>query len=414
MLDKVVVTGMGTINPLGNNLTESWENVLNGVSGVGPITLVDNSDMLIKFACEVKQFSPELYMPAKEVRRRDRFEVFAAVAAAEAIQQAGLDIGILNPKRIGVIVASAIGGFSSMIEGLQVMWNDGPRRVSPFLIPMLMSNGAAGMLTIDYGFQGPSFSVASACASGADAIGTAWMLVRSGVVDIVVTGGSEATITNLGIAAFDRIGAMSRRNDDFSMTPQPFDKNRDGLVMGEGAGILILEREEHALRRGAEILAEVAGYSSTSDGYHITAPSEDGSGGARAITQCLELSSIALSEVDYINAHGTATSLNDLSETKAIKLAFGDRAYKIPVSSTKSMTGHMMGATGAVEAIFCIQSIRNGIIPPTIHYETPDPECDLDYVPNHSREKEVRVAVSNAFGFGGHNAVLAFQGYNKA
>lgn len=299
-----------------------------------------------------------------------------------------------------------------MVDGMHTMLEDGPRRVSPFLIPMLMANGAAGMLTIDYGFQGPSFSVASACASGADAVGTAWMLVRSGVVDVAVTGGSEATITALGVAAFDRIGAMSRRNEDYSMTPQPFDLNRDGLVMGEGAGILILEREEHARKRGVEIIAELAGYSSTSDGFHITAPSEDGSGGARAIVQSLEVARIHPTEVDYINAHGTATTLNDLSETKAIKKAFGDSAYHIPVSSTKSMTGHLMGATGAVEAIFSIQAICQGVIPPTIHYQTPDPECDLDYVPNQAREKKIRTAISNAFGFGGHNAVLAFRSYN--
>jgi 3-oxoacyl-[acyl-carrier-protein] synthase II len=412
MLDKVVITGLGTINPLGKSVEESWENTIRGVSGVGPITLVDTSDMLVKIACEVKNFNPEAYVPAKEVRRRDRFELFASVAAAEAIKQAGLTDSQIDPRRVGVIVASAIGGFNSMVEGMQVMMQEGPRRVSPFLIPMLMANGAAGMLTIDYGFNGPSFSVASACASSADAVGTAWLLVRSGIVDVAITGGSEATITALGVAAFDRIGAMSRRNDDFSMTPQPFDKNRDGLVMGEGAGILVLERESHARRRRAEIIAELAGYSSTSDGFHITAPSEDGSGGAEAIKQSLDVAEINPSQVDYINAHGTATTLNDISETKAIKLAFGDAAYKIPVSSTKSMTGHMMGATGAVEAIFCIQSIRHNLIPPTIHYETPDPDCDLDYVPNQAREKRVQVAISNAFGFGGHNAVLAFRSYN--
>jgi len=412
MSNKVVVTGVGTINPLGNNLPESWERAIAGVSGVGPLTLVDTTDTLIKFAWEVKNFIPEQYIPAKEVRRRDRFEIFAAVAAAEAIQQAGINFDEVDPHRVGAIVASAIGGFSSMVEGHQVMLNEGPRRVSPFLIPMLMSNGAAGMITIDYGFQGPSFSVASACASGADAIGMAWMLVKSGIIDVAITGGSEATITTLGIAAFDRIGAMSRRNDDYSMTPQPFDKNRDGLVMGEGAGILILEKEEHAKRRDADILVEMAGYSSTSDGYHITAPSEDGSGGARAILQCMQIAGINPLEVDYINAHGTATALNDLSETKAIKKAFGDLAYKIPISSTKSMTGHMMGATGAVEAIYCIQAIRNSVLPPTIHYETPDPDCDLDYVPNYARQKEVHIALSNAFGFGGHNAVLAFREYN--
>jgi 3-oxoacyl-(acyl-carrier-protein) synthase len=288
---------------------------------------------------------------------------------------------------------------------------EGPRRISPFVIPMLMSNGAAGMLAIDYGIKGPTFSVASACASGADGIGTAWMMLRHGVIDAALVGASDATITPIGIASFDRLGALSRRNEDFSMTPQPFDKHRDGLVMGEGAAVLVLETEQHARARGAEILAELAGYAATADAFHITAPAEDGSGSGLAMSLALQSAGVNTDQVDYINAHGTATPLNDLSETRAIKAAFGDLAYNIPISSTKSMTGHMMGATGALEAVFCVQAVRNKVIPPTIHYETPDPECDLDYVPNQARELDVDVAISNAFGFGGHNAVLVIKKY---
>ena len=405
-MERVVITGMGTINSLGKSVSETWRAVTEGVSGVGPITLFDTRDFQVKIACEVKDFNPEDFIPAKEARRRDRFEQFASIAAAEAIKQAGLVIPVESPGRVGVIVSSAIGGFTSLLDGEHTLLEQGPRRVSPFLIPMLMSNGAAGMLAIDHGFQGPSFSTGSACASGADGIGIAWMLLRAGVIDVALAGASEATITPLGVAAFDRVGATSRRNEDFSQTPQPFDRNRDGLVMGEGAGIIVLEQESHARGRGANILAELAGYASTSDAYHITAPSETGEGGARAIRLALDSAQVNPDEVDYINAHGTATVLNDLSETRAIKAAFGNFAYNIPVSSTKSMTGHMMGATGALEIIFCAQVVQQGLIPPTIHYQTPDPECDLDYVPNLARQQPVGVAVSNAFGFGGHNAVL--------
>jgi len=409
-VEKVVITGMGTINSLGRTVNETWEAISHGFSGVGPITLFDASDFLVKIACEVKNFNPDEYLPAKEARRRDRFEQFAAIAAAEAIQHSGINLEE-NAERSGVVISSAIGGFTSILEGEHTLQEQGPRRVSPFVIPMLMLNGAAGMAAIDYGFKGPAFSVASACASGADGIGMAWTLLRAGVIDVALAGASEATITPLGIAAFDRIGATSRRSEDFSMTPQPFDKNRDGLVMGEGGAVLVLERESHARARGANILAELAGYAATSDAFHITAPSETGEGGARAIRAALEAAQVNLDEVDYINAHGTATVLNDLSETRAIKAAFGNIAYNIPVSSTKSMTGHMMGATGALEVIFCVQAIREGLIPPTIHYQTPDPECDLDCVPNQAREKPVKIAISNAFGFGGHNAVLVLRQY---
>ena len=411
MQERVVITGMGTVNPLGLNVSESWKNVTNGVSGVGPITLFDASALQVQIACELKGFEPGQFMEAKEVRRRDRFEQMSTAAVKEALGDSGLEITDEIAPRTGVIISSAIGGLKSLQDAILINHTEGPRRVSPFLIPMLMANGAAGLAAIDHGIKGPCFSVASACASGADGIGMAWMMLRAGMLDACLTGASEATVTSLGVAAFDRVGATSRRNDDYSMTPQPFDKNRDGLVMGEGAAVLVLETESHAKARGANILAELAGYGSTADAFHVTAPHEDGAGGAAAIRQALDSAEANPEDVGYISAHGTATELNDLSETKAIKAAFGDLAYKIPVSSTKSMTGHMMGATGALEAIFCVKIVREGILPPTIHYETPDPNCDLDYVPNKAREKKVDLTISNAFGFGGHNAVLAIRRY---
>ncbi|MEJ2261912.1 MAG: beta-ketoacyl-ACP synthase II [Anaerolineales bacterium] len=412
MNDRVVITGIGTINALGLSVKETWENAVNGVSGVAPITLFDPSELLVQIACEVKDFIPEIYMSVRQARRRDRFQQFASVAAKEAIDQAGLDIQESESGRVGVIVSSAIGGVKAFENSVYTLIEDGARRISPFVIPMLMSNGAAGLIAIDYGYYGPCFSVGSACASGADGIGIAWQLIRSGVIDVAITGASDATITPVAVAAFDRLGAMSRRNDDYFMTPRPFDLNRDGLVMGEGAAILVLERESRARRRGAKILAELAGYASTSDAFHITAPSDTGEGGARAMRMAMQTARIKPEDVDYINAHGTATQLNDISETLAIKAALGDLAYQIPVSSTKSMTGHMMGTTGAVEAMLCVMAIQESVIPPTIHYETPDPECDLDYVPNEAREKRVDVILSNAFGFGGHNAVLALKSYS--
>jgi len=411
MQERVVITGMGTVNPLGFNVSESWKNITNGVSGVGPITLFDANGLQVQIACELKDFAPEQYMGAREARRRDRFEQMSTAAVKEALEDSGLEITVENANRIGVIISSAIGGLKSLQDAIITNYTEGPRRVSPFLIPMLMANGAAGLAAIDHGIKGPCFSVASACASGADGIGMAWMMLRAGVLDACLAGASESTITSLGVAAFDRVGATSRRNDDYSMTPQPFDKNRDGLVMGEGAAVLVLETESHAKARGANILAELAGYGSTADAFHVTAPHEDGAGGAAAIRQALDTAGANPGDVGYISAHGTATELNDLSETKAVKAAFGNLAYEIPISSTKSMTGHMMGATGALEAVFCVRVVREGILPPTIHYETPDPACDLDYVPNQAREKKVDLAISNAFGFGGHNAVLAIRRY---
>lgn len=408
---KVVVTGMGTINPIGNNVNETWEHLVNGISGIGPVTLFDAGDLNVRIACEIKDFKPEEVIGPKEIRRRDRFEQLAAVAAKEAILQAGIEFDDSLSERTGVIVSSAIGGLTSLQDGFDTLYSKGSKWISPFLIPMFISNGASGMLAIDYGIKGPCLSVVSACASGADALGLAMRLIRSGIIDLAIAGGSDATITEIGFVAFDKIRASSRRNEVPLSTPKPFDLERDGLVMGEGAAILILESEQHAKRRGADILAELAGHSSTSDAFHMTAPSEEGSGGVLAMKLAMDSACVNPDNIDYINAHGTGTILNDITETRAIKNVFGSLAYQVPISSTKSMTGHMMGATGALEAIICIQIIRKNILPPTINYQTPDPECDLDYVPNIAREKAVEIALSNAFGFGGHNAVLIMRTY---
>jgi beta-ketoacyl-acyl-carrier-protein synthase II len=358
----------------------------------------------------VKDLDPTQYVDAREVRRRDRYELFSAAAVDQALKHSGFQITEENAPRVGMVISAAIGGIQSLEDGVLEIERGGPRRASPFLIPMLMPNGAAGLAGIDTGAKGPALSVASACASGQDGIGTAWMMLRSGMVDVAIAGAAEAAIVKTAVAAFDRMQAMSRRglNDG---TPSPFDKNRDGLVIGEGSAILIMESESHAKARGADILAELAGYSASADAYHITAPHAEGIGGSQAIRSALQTAGVDLNGVDYINAHGTGTQLNDLSETRAIKAVFGEKAYDIPVSSTKSMTGHMMGATGALEALLCILAIRNGIIPPTINYKEPDPELDLDYVPNKAREKEIGVAITNAFGFGGHNAVLVLRKY---
>ncbi len=409
MTRRVVVTGVGAASPLGLNVKETWDACVNGRSGVGPITLFDSSNFLVRIACEVKDFDPAQYMEVKEARRRDRYQQLAAAAAKEAHRQSGLVITDDNSGRVGVIISSGVGGLQTIQEGVQTIFTSGPRRVNPFTIPMLMANGASGLIAIDTGAKGPALCVTSACASGADGIGLAFNLIRAGSIDAAFAGASEASICEFGVAAFDRLGAMSRHNDDYSMTPQPFDKNRDGLVMGEGAAVLVLEELEHAKARGAEVLGELAGYGSTGDAFHITAPHEQGVGGAAAMRLALNDAKLNPGDVSYINAHGTGTSLNDAAETRGIKLAFGELAYKIPVSSTKSMTGHMMGATGALEAVFSTLAIRDNVMPPTIHYQTPDPECDLDYVPNTARQAPVNVVMSNAFGFGGHNAVLVFK-----
>ncbi len=406
MSRRVVITGLGALTPLGLSVKESWRTCVNGKSGVGPITLFDASNYLVKIAAEVKNFDPANFMDAKDARRRDRFEQLAAAAAKEALADSGLAITEANAGRVGVIVSSGGGGMISLQEAFETISTSGPRRVDPFTIPKFMVNGASGVIAIDTGAKGPTMCVASACASGADGIGFASKLIRGGEIDAAIAGAADAAISRIGIASFDRLGAMSRRNDDYSMTPQPFDKNRDGLVMGEGGATLVLEELEHAKARGANIIAELAGYAATGDAFHITAPEEQGLGSAAAMRLALQDAKLNAGDVDYINAHGTGTPLNDAAETRAIKLAFGEKAYEIPMSSTKSMTGHIMGMTGALEAIFCALAIRDNVMPPTAHYQTPDPECDLDYIPNTAREKKVNVAMSNSFGFGGHNAVL--------
>jgi 3-oxoacyl-[acyl-carrier-protein] synthase II len=406
---RVVITGMGLITALGHNLPDTWAAILAGQSGFGPITLIEPGEHTIGGLCEVKNFDPEEHLDRRIARRRDRSQQLATVAANEAMRQSGLIVTDENRERIGCILGTGIGGVRTLVEQEHIVLEKGVRRVSPFGITLIMPNGASGMLAIDYGIQGPSATITTACAAGSDAIGHAFRAIQWGEVDAVLTGGSECIITDVAIAGFERAGATSSAS---SQTPQPFDKNRDGLVVGEGAGILVIESLEHAQARGATILAEIVGYGQTTDAHHITAPAEGGAGAARAIRKALADAGLSPEDVDYISAHGTATQLNDASETAAIKSALGPAAYQVAISSTKSMTGHVMGATGAIETVFCALAIRDQILPPTIHYETPDPECDLDYVPNVARPARVRVCLNHAFGFGGHNSVLAIREYS--
>jgi 3-oxoacyl-[acyl-carrier-protein] synthase II len=406
---RVVITGIGLITPLGHNSADSWAAVLAGKSGFGPVTLVDNPHHTVGGLCEVKEFDPAQYMDRKDARRRDRYQQLATVAAAEAMHQSGLAITDENREQVGITVGTGIGGMRTIVEQEAVLHNGGLRRLNPFGITMIMPNGAAGMLAIDYGIQGPTTTITTACAAGNDAIGHAFRAIRYGEADAILTGGSESILTSVAIGGFERAGAASTRSSE---TPRPFDLDRDGLVIGEGAGMLVLESLEHAQARGATILAEIAGYGQTTDAYHITAPPDDGSGAARAVRKALADAGLRPENVDYVSAHGTATPLNDTAETKAIKAALGEHAYNVAVSSTKSMTGHIMGATGAIETVFCALAIRDQVVPPTINYDTPDPTCDLDYVPNNPRPREVDICLNNAFGFGGHNAVLVIRRYN--
>ena len=405
---RVVITGVGLITPLGHNVPDSWSAIMAGKSGLGPITLVDNPNHTVGGLCEVKDFDPAAYMDRKDVRRRDRYQQLATVAAAEAMRQAALPIIDENRDRIGITFGTGVGGMRTIIEQEAILHDGGLRRLSPFGITMIMPNGAAGMLAIDYGIHGPTTTITTACAAGNDAIGHAFRSIRYGELDAVLTGGTECIMTSIAISGFERAGATSSKSSE---APQPFDANRDGLVIGEGAGALVLESLEHARARGATILAEIKGYGQTTDAHHITAPPEDGSGAARAIRKALADAGLQPEDVDYISAHGTATPLNDAAETTAIKSALGEHAYNLAVSSTKSMTGHIMGATGAIESVFCALAIRDQVLPPTINYSTPDPACDLDYVPNHARPGRVRVCLNNAFGFGGHNSVLVIRDF---
>ncbi|MCK4449818.1 MAG: beta-ketoacyl-ACP synthase II [Anaerolineae bacterium] len=409
--DRVVITGMGTINPLGLDVETTWRKLLAGKSGAGPLTHFDPSAFLTQIACEVKDFKPEDYMSRKDARRLDQYIQFAIASTAQALEQAGLTIDERNADDVGVIIGSGIGGLPTMDKGYHDLFTKGPMRVSPLTGPMMIANMAAGQVAITFGAAGPNFCIVSACATGSNVLGEAAELIRRGDAVAVIAGGSEAPFVPFGMAAFHRTGALSRRNNEPERASRPFDAQRDGFVFGEGAGILILESLEYAQKRGAEPLAEIVGYGATADAYHISAPAEDGRGAAKAMERALKKAGLAPTDVDYINAHGTSTILNDVTETRAIKTVFGDYAYQVPISSTKSMTGHLMGAAGALEAIVCVKTIQEGIIHPTINYEYPDPECDLDYVPNVARPADVRVALSNSFGFGGHNATIVLKAY---
>ncbi|MEZ4666644.1 MAG: beta-ketoacyl-ACP synthase II [Anaerolineae bacterium] len=413
MTRRVVVTGLGAITPLGHSVEESWYGIKSGKSGVGPITLFDPTEYLVKIAAEVKNYDASLYMPAKEVRRRDRYQHFVLTAAKEAVSQSGIQVTDENRARIGAIVGSSVGGVGSYYEQAQLLFETkDPRRITPFGIPMLMVNGGSDLVSIEYGIAGPSATPISACATGADCIGMAFDLIRWGRLDAAFAGCGDAPIIPIGIAAFDRVGACSRENDNPSNAIRPFDKTRPGLVFGEGAGVLVLEEMEWAKSRGANILAELVGFGVTSDAFHITAPQPDGTGASAAIELALTDAKLNPADVHYINAHGTGTPLNDVMETKAVKRVFGDHAYKVPMSSTKSMIGHGMGATAAIEAVFAVLSLRDQIAPPTINLHEADPDCDLDYVPNTARQMPISCVMSNSFGFGGHNVSLIFKSLN--
>ncbi|WP_449539463.1 beta-ketoacyl-ACP synthase II [Ferdinandcohnia sp. Marseille-Q9671] len=407
---RVVVTGLGTVSPLGNDTKTTWENAKNGKSGIGPLTRVQIEGLPAKVAAELKDFNPEDYMDKKEARRMDRFTQYALAASVMAVKDANLDITDDIAPRVGVWIGSGIGGMETHEEQHKIFLEKGYRRVSPFYVPMMIPDMAAGQVSIAIGAKGINSCTVTACATGTNSIGDAFKVIQRGDADVMITGGTEAPLTNMSFAGFVSARALSL-NPDPNTASRPFDKNRDGFVMGEGAGILVIEELEHALARGANIYAEIVGYGSTGDAYHITAPAPGGEGGARAMRQAISDANLSPSEVDYINAHGTSTDYNDKFETAAIKEVFGDHAYKLAISSTKSMTGHLLGAAGGVEAIFSVLAIKEGIIPPTINYETPDPECDLDYVPNKSRAQEVNVVLSNSLGFGGHNATLLFKKY---
>jgi len=397
---------MGCISPVGNNVKETWDSVLAGKSGVALITHFDATKHKTRFAAEVKGFDPVALFGGREARKMDRFTQFASAAALEALDQSGLKIDDANRDRVGVLIGTGIGGISTLLEQVQVMQERGPERVSPFLVPMMISDSAAGMLAIRFGARGPNMAIATACASGNNAIGEATEIIRRGAADVMIAGASEASIVPVAMAGLNVMTALSTRNEDPQSASRPFDRDRDGFVMGEGAGMLILESLEHAQARGATILCEIKGYGTTDDAHHISAPAENGAGAALSMQFALQNANLQPEAIGYINAHGTSTSLNDKSETAAIKNVFGGHAYRVPVSSTKSMTGHLLGASGALEAVFCILAIREGVLPATINYRTPDPECDLDYVPNQARKASVQHVMSNSFGFGGHNATL--------
>jgi len=405
---RVMVTGMGIISPLGLDVESTWDGIVNGRSGVDLITSFDTEGFDTHFAAEVKGFDPENHLERKEARRMDRFAQFAAVAAQQACAQAGLERGTVDPYRVGVIIGSGIGGISTLSQQHEILIERGPKRVSPFLIPMMLGDMASAQVSMVTGSMGANYCLVSSCSSGADALGQAWAMIRRGQEDIVLAGGSEAPLVPVAVAGFNALRALSRFNENPAGASRPFDVNRDGFVMGEGAAVLVLESEESARKRGATILGEIKGYAATSDAHHLTEPLASGESAARAMTKALEEAGVTAADVDYVNAHGTSTPLNDRHETAAIKVSLGEDAYRVPVSSTKSMTGHLLGSGGALEACFCLLGMENSIIPPTINLKEADPSCDLDYTPNTARQQELSVTVSNSFGFGGHNSVLVF------
>ncbi|PSF38049.1 beta-ketoacyl-[acyl-carrier-protein] synthase II [Aphanothece hegewaldii CCALA 016] len=410
-LKRVVVTGLGAITPIGNNPTEYWEGLLNGRSGIAPITLFDASRHECRIAGEVKGYDPLLYFDRKEAKRMDRFAQFGVAASKQALADAQFVINDLNAEEVGVIIGTGVGGLKVLEDQHEVLMTKGPTRCSPFMIPMMIANMAAGLTAIHTGAKGPNSCTVTACAAGAHAIGDAFRLVQRGYAKAVICGGAEAAVTPLSFAGFASSQALSMRNDDPAHASRPFDIDRDGFVMGEGAGILLLEELDQALSRGAKIYGEIVGYGMTCDAYHITSPVPDGRGATRAMELALKDAGLSPQEISYINAHGTSTPANDTTETKAIKKALGDHAYRVAISSTKSMTGHLLGGSGGIEAVATILAIANDRIPPTINLVNPDPACDLDYVPNQSRSHRVETALSNSFGFGGHNVTLAFKKY---
>lgn len=412
MDQRVVITGMGVISPLANDVKSFWDALLAGKSGIGAVTHFDASDYPSRIAGEVKDFDPLDYMDKRDARRMDRFVQFAVAAAKMALEDGAFDIQTIDPERIGVYIGSGIGGLSTWEEQHRILLEKGPRRVSPFFIPMMIANMASGQVSIMTGAKGPNSAAISACATGTHSIGDAFRIVQRGEADVMLAGGAEATITPTAFAGFSSMRALSTsRNDEPEKASRPFDKDRDGFVMGEGAGVLLLERLEHAKARGANIYAEVVGYGMSGDAYHLTQPAPNGEGAARCMKRAIESAGLQPEDVGYINAHGTSTDYNDELETTAIKTVFGDHAYNLAISSTKSMTGHLLGAAGAVEAIATAMALRDQMLPPTINYETPDPECDLDYVPNEARRAKLTAAISNSLGFGGHNATIAFKKY---
>jgi 3-oxoacyl-[acyl-carrier-protein] synthase II len=413
MTDRVVVTGIGLVTPVGLDRKTTWDSLLEGKSGIDYISLFDAEGFESRIAAEVNDFDAAPILGRKEARRLDRFAQFACVAALEALEDAGLDMATEDPDRFGVLIGSGVGGIMTITEQHKILLNKGPKRVSPFLVPMMLGDMASGQVSMMIGAKGPNFSTVSACATGTDSIGEALEMIRRGRVDVVIAGGTEAAICEIGVAGFNSCMALSTRNDDPQAASRPFDSGRDGFVLGEGAGLVVLESLEHAEKRGANVLAELAGYGASSDAHHVTQPHPEGEGAARAMKWAIEDAKLVPENVDYINAHGTSTPLNDKFETIAMKRMYGDHAYNLKISSTKSMTGHLLGAAGGIEAAFSVLAIKEGIIPPTINLEDSDPDCDLDYVPNKAIKQKVDVAMSNSLGFGGHNASLVFKSFQQ-